>query len=479
MAAVTEPSATLGNTISPAAFHSASQTTLETSELQLKAFNAEKKQDEETRSSDEVVVPVNDNDAPNSTLPTANHQSAIPNGGAAAWLQVVGAFMVFFNSWGILNTFGAFQTYYESGQLFEESSSNIAWIGAIQAYSVLFAGLITGPIYDRGYLRSLLVVGGFGIVFGHMMLSLSHTFWQALLAQGFCIGLGAGIMFTPTLAVLPTYFNTRVGLAIGLAASGSSFGGIVYPVAFYNLIDTIGFPWAVRVLGFIAFATMLVPIFFMKQRVRPAHARALLDLSAFTDWPFVTFVLSTLVGYTGLYVILFYLSYFGQSSKITDASLSFYIVAILNATSMFGRTLPAALSDKTGSLNLIIPGAFFCALLNFVMLAVDSVAGIVVVALCFGFFSGVFVSLPPVLSVAFSQDKSKIGTRMGMGFAVLGFGVLIGGPGGGAILGSGGVGGEENWRGLWIFGGVTSMISVVVYITLRIWKVGFKINAKV
>lgn len=108
-----------------------------------------------------------------------------PNGGITAWLQVLGVFMIFFNSWGILNTFGVYQTYYESGQLFTESSSNISWIGSIQAYLVLLGGLIAGPFYDKGYIKTLLTLGGFGVVFGHMMLSLVHTYWQALLAQGF------------------------------------------------------------------------------------------------------------------------------------------------------------------------------------------------------------------------------------------------------------------------------------------------------
>lgn len=36
--------------------------------------------------------------------PSVNNVSAIPNGGTRAWLQVLGAFFLFFNSWGIINT---------------------------------------------------------------------------------------------------------------------------------------------------------------------------------------------------------------------------------------------------------------------------------------------------------------------------------------------------------------------------------------
>ncbi|KAK8085325.1 major facilitator superfamily domain-containing protein [Apiospora hydei] len=382
-----------------------------------------------------------------------------PNGGITAWLQVLGAFMIFFNSWGILNTFGVYQTYYESGQLFTTSSSNISWIGSIQAYLVLLGGLIAGPFYDKGYIKTLLTLGGFGVVFGHMMLSLVHTYWQALLAQGFCIGLGAGAMFVPAISVLPGYFNTRLGLAMGLAASGSSFGGIIYPIAFYRLVNQIGFGWSVRVLGFIALATMMIPIFFMKIRVKPPGARARFDTTIFTDIPFLIYIFGSMLGFIGLYVMLFYLSYFSAQQGITDSSLSFYLVAILNAASMFGRTLPNALSDKTGPLNLVIPGAFVCGILNLVMLKVHTVGGVIVVALAFGFFSG-----------------SKIGSRMGLGFALSGLGTLAGGPGGGGILG---MGENPDWRSLWIYGGVCSLAGGVIFIGLRIQQAGLKLAVKV
>lgn len=174
-----------------------------------------------------------------------------PNGGIVAWTQVAGGFMLFFNTWGLLNTFGVYQTYYESGRLFHANSSDISWIGAVQSFMLLLTGLLSGPIFDRGYLRYLLVFGSFMVVFGHMMLSLCTELWQAMLAQGFAIGIGGGCLFVPAVAILPTYFTTKIGMAIGLAASGSSMGGIIYPIVFYRLIPQIGFAWSVRVLGFL------------------------------------------------------------------------------------------------------------------------------------------------------------------------------------------------------------------------------------
>jgi MFS family permease len=297
-----------------------------------------------------------------------------PNGGTRAWLQVFGAFGVFFNTWGLLNTFGVFQTYYETGELFVEDSSNISWVGSIQAFLVLVGGLVSGPLYDRGFLRHLVVVGAFLVVFGHMMLSLATQYWQVVLAQGFCIGLGAGLMFTPSVTVLQSYFSTKIGLASGIAAAGSSLGGIICPIVLYRLVGDIGFAWSVRVIGFICLATLIPPILFLRQRVKPPRVRATFDTTAFTDGGWLLFTFGCLLGFVGLYVMFFYLSYYGLATGTTDASMAFYIVPILNASSMFGRTLPNWLSDKTGPFNVLIPGAFICGVLVLCMQAVHGLA---------------------------------------------------------------------------------------------------------
>ena len=389
-----------------------------------------------------------------------------PNGGLKAWLQVLAGFCLFFNTWGILNTFGVFQTYYETGALFRETSSNISWIGSIQAFCVLFVGFLSGPIFDRGYLRYLLIVGSFFIVLGWMMTSLIHEYWQAVLAQGFCIGFGSGLIFVPAVSILPTYFSTKLGLAIGLSASGSSMGGIIYPIVFYRLIDRIGFGWSVRVLGFIAFATLLIPIFVMEQRVKPPRARALIDWTVFTDVPFALFVLACFIGFIGLYTMFFYISYYGAAQQITDPALSFYLIPILNAASVFGRTVPNAMSDIYGPLNIIIPGGLICGILTFCMISVHTVAGIVVIAVFYGFFSGVFIALPPVCLVLLTKDKSRIGTRIGLAFGFVGFGTLAGGPGGGDVLQRYANG--HNWTGLWVYGGVATTIAACMFFVVRI-----------
>jgi MFS family permease len=398
-----------------------------------------------------------------------------PNGGLQAWLHVLGSFVLFFNTWGILNAFGVFQTYYESGALFSKTSSDISWIGAIQSYVVMSSGIISGPIYDRGYLRTLLLVGSFGIVFGHMMLSISKTYLEVLLAQGFCIGLGAGCLFVPSVSILPTYFSTKLGLALGLAAAGSSLGGVIYPIVLYRLIDRIGFGWSVRVMGFMALGTLLIPIAVMKMRFKSSKARALVDWSAFTDLQYMAFSIAVLIGIMGFYVTIFYLSFYSEDRHISDTNMAFYILPIFNAASCFGRIIPNAISDKIGSFNLIAPCALITGIVILCMTAVESQAAIIVAAILIGFFSGVFIAMPAVCFVALTKDKTKIGTRIGMGYGIIAFGALAGGPGGGGILGQLD---PLNWAGLWMFAGVSTCVAGIVFGMLRVAKYGFKLNIK-
>lgn len=93
------------------------------------------------------------------------------------------------------------------------------------------------------------------------MTSLSTKYWQIFLSQGIATGLGNGLLFCPCLAILSTYFSSKRALAIGIGASGSATGGLVFPVIVQQLLPKIGFAWTVRVLGFVVstFPTQFAP----------------------------------------------------------------------------------------------------------------------------------------------------------------------------------------------------------------------------
>ncbi|KAF2134744.1 monocarboxylate permease-like protein-like protein [Dothidotthia symphoricarpi CBS 119687] len=285
------------------------------------------------------------------------------------------------------------------------------------------------------------------------------------------------------ISILPTYFSARLGLATGIASSGSSMGGVIYPIVIKSLMYKIGFSWTTRVLGFMAFGMLLVPVFLMKERVRPTTrvARALIDRSAFTDQPFIIFILATLIGFIGLTIALFYLSSFALTQRITDEDFAFYIVPLYNAASVFGRIAPNFLSDRIGPFNVIAPCAMITGVLMFclVPLRAGQVGAMVTLTVLLGFFSGVFVAIPGTCFPRLTKDKSMLGTRVGMGFGVIGFGMLVGGPGAGRVLSpSSSPTGALDFTGLWIFGGVAAIASGLLYCVVRFLLAGSKLVVK-
>lgn len=305
-----------------------------------------------------------------------------------------------------------------------------------------------------------------------MMLSLSTEYYQVLLSQGICVGIGTGCLFVPSIAVCPQWFSKRLGLAVGIAVSGAALGGVIYPIVLNKLIPQVGFPWAVRTVGFIAMGMLIIPVATMKQRVKPPKPRALLDMSAFSDVGFVGFTVATFLNYLGLFVSFFYLSYFAEAQGITSHSMAIYLVAIFNAGSVFGRTIPNFIADKSGPFNLLAPSAILSGLFMLCMLAVDSFAGIIVIAIIAGFFSGALIGLPPLCLMSVTRAENKMalfGTRMGMSYAMIAFSLLAAGPIAGALLGTGE---SLNWTSLWIFGGVPTTVSGFLYYGLRFYKFG-------
>ncbi|RSL58876.1 hypothetical protein CEP52_005632 [Fusarium oligoseptatum] len=97
-------------------------------------------------------------------------------------------------------------------------------------------------------------------------------------------------------------------------------------------------------------------------------------------------------------------------------------------------------------------------------------------AILSGFMSGALIGLPPLCLAVLTKDKSRLGTRIGMGYAIIALGVLISGPSGGAILS--GNGNTSHWNTLWKFGGVPTCLSGLGYAAIRVSIYGPKLKIK-
>lgn len=229
-----------------------------------------------------------------------------PDGGLNAWLQVLSAHLVLFNTWGYINSFGIFQSYYTS--TLQRPPDDIAWIGSIETFFVYFVGMFSGRATDAGYYRIILVAGLFLQLLGVFMTSLSTTYWQLFLAQGLCQGLGDGLLFCPTVALVSTYFAKKRVFALSLMASGAATGGLVFPAIAQSLLYKIGFAWTVRIMGFVMFFNAVVCIIIARPRLPPRRTGPFIEWAAFKEAPYVFFTLGTFLTLWGVYFAFYYVS---------------------------------------------------------------------------------------------------------------------------------------------------------------------------
>lgn len=95
-----------------------------------------------------------------------------PDGGLRAWTSVAAGHLVIMNTWGYINSFGVFQTYYATELGLPPAT--ISWIGSIQVFLLFFIGTFTGRITDAGVsdtsgLHPLCATSA-ALMFGHLSL---------------------------------------------------------------------------------------------------------------------------------------------------------------------------------------------------------------------------------------------------------------------------------------------------------------------
>ncbi|KAH8722837.1 putative MFS monocarboxylate transporter [Phaeosphaeriaceae sp. PMI808] len=398
---------------------------------------------EETRASSsekETKENVNAEIQTNFDVATATTRAPLapPDGGTKAWLAVVAACLSFLIAWGPSTGFGAFQEYYIDQLFSDYSAFAISWIGTVNAFFLISTGVLAGPLFDRGYLIHLMALGHFMVVFGMMMLSLADKFYQVLLAFGFCVGIGSGLLYVPAIALVNTTFSTKRALAMGIVTCGASIGGVIFPIVFIRLQPSIGYPWTIRVLAFLQFgcSCIAMPILLCVPRPpRPTTPRRIIHWQAMKEGTFSAYCVANFLIFMAYFVPLFYVPYFASNILKTNKNLGFYVLAALNGASAVGRLGSAIVAQKLGAPNILLFSVVASGILIFGWTGVNDLGGFVTFAVLFGLFSGILISSNPVVIAhpVISPTPDVIGTRLGMQWFATSLGVLIGAPIAGAI----------------------------------------------
>ncbi|KAI0723230.1 MFS general substrate transporter [Earliella scabrosa] len=386
------------------------------------------------------------------------------DGGYHAWATLVGGFFVAVVTFGYVNAFGVYQDVYTRAGA--ASPSAISWIGSTQLFLLLAMGLPGGILLDKGHFRVTLAAGSLLYAFSLFMVSIadSSKYYQIYLSQGLGMGIGAGLIYVPCVAVQGHHWHSRRALAMGVVVSGSSIGGVIFPIMLNQLFQTTaGFEWGVRASAFVVLALLLASNFLMTSHpvVRSPDAPKPDMKGIITDIPYLLANFSTLVIDWGLFFPYFYLQLYAIEHGV-NPEIAFYTLAVMNAAAVFGRVVPNYFADKYGPFNTVLPVTFACAVLLFALFGITTLAGTVVFALLFGFFSGAYLSLCAPCVASLARNPSEIGARFGPAYLITSFGALTGTPITGALVGD-----NFTWWKNTLFCGLVSVVSLGMLIVAR------------
>ncbi|KAJ7741262.1 MFS general substrate transporter [Mycena metata] len=347
----------------------------------------------------------------------------VPDGGAKAWLTVVGAYVI-----------GSVEQYYYTREYLPgQTPSSISWIGSFQIMMPFLVGVVSGKLFDNGKFHLVEISGGLIFVFSVFMLSLAkpHQYYQ-----GVGMGLGLGLTFVPTVSINVHHFKRRRGLAAGIGLSGSSVGATVFPIS-DHLLPKIGFASTVRATGYIVLGCLVIGNSMMRTRLpprsqRPGAVEPPPITTFFKDAAYMWAVLGALISTLGFYFPIIYLQLFAVQHSV-DGNLAFYSIAILNGASAFGRVIGNHFADVYGPYNIQVPTGMMTGATILAVLGVHNGASLIVVSILYGLLS-VWLSLAFSVLAALARSHDEVGARIGLALALSSFGSLGSAPIQGALL---------------------------------------------
>jgi len=353
------------------------------------------------------------------------------------YTALFGCFLLMYCSWGVVNFFGTFASYYTESLFRGDDLMLTNLIGSTQCFVVLFFSFVTGRLLDANYSRQLIFAGSIILTIGMFMLSICNgnggldqgNYGLTWLTQGLVVGLGMACFFVSSSQIIATWFHKRKGFAIGVVASGASISGLVMPMMLRFLIESQGFNKAVRYVAIVLSVASFTAV--VLARPNPAHTfrtpekwmskRTWVDTSAFRDPAFCSFTASICALFLGFYCVFFSLEEWAATTGVAHKGApppggleTYWLLSIMNGCSTFGRLSSAYLCDKFGALKVhmtvTIVSSFLCL---FLWSFSTTLAPTLVFAILFGAFSGSVIGLPPASMAAILGPEPDRQARLG------------------------------------------------------------------
>lgn len=264
------------------------------------------------------------------------------------------------HSWGLNSSYGVFLAHYLKTQAIPGSPLEYAFVGSLSISCAMLISPVATTCTRFFGTHTTLFIGVFLETASLIGASFVSEIWQLFLSQGICFGLGMGFLFIGSVPIVPQWFSKKRSLAVGIAASGSGLGGLMYSLAAGAMIDTIGLPWAFRTLGVIVFVVNGICCALLRDRNKIIGSSLLafdtnilfrLEYALIGSWGAFS-----MLGYV---VLIFSLANYANAVGLNSSQASL-VSALFNLGQFLGRPPIGYYSDTFGRINMAMFTTFAC-----------------------------------------------------------------------------------------------------------------------
>ncbi|KAJ5172860.1 hypothetical protein N7492_005453 [Penicillium capsulatum] len=298
--------------------------------------------------------------------------------------------------------------------------------------------------------------GGFIYAIALILASFSQALWQFFLTQGLLLGLGACLVYMPSVTVAPPWSSTNRGLAMGVILSRTGVGGVAWPLAFKSPFQRVDFRNTLRITAGVAFALITASAFFIKwpasqiRRIQVENAATARSWSFFriplVDWrvartrKFAAHALGAALQSAAYYTPVFFFASFACTLGCSRATSANFI-AISNTANAAGRIVIGYAADCMGRLNMLLLTTLISAIsvLALWLPSALSTGGdrgsalFIAFTIFYGVFGSAYVSLFPTSLVELFGVHNFVSVN-GAQYMVRGFATLLGTPLAGLLI---------------------------------------------
>ncbi|CAG8294356.1 unnamed protein product [Penicillium salamii] len=375
---------------------------------------------------------------------------------------IVASTALVFTGCGINFAFGVFQELYDSMAKEPNTPFTGATPAQIDLIGTLSIALMTiGAPFATTWIKQYPprnVIWASGIVYSGALIlaSFSQALWQFVLTQGCLLGIGACLLYMPSVTVAPTWFSLHRGLAMGIILAGTGVGGVAWPLAFRHLIDSVGFRNTLRITAGISFVLICGSGAFIRwpanqlARIQAENGALSRSSNLFilprVDWrvarsrKFLAHALGAALQSAAYYTPVFFFASFARTLGYSQATSANFI-AISNAANALGKVVIGYGADRMGRLNTLVLTTLISAIsvlalwLPSCLTTTQSSGSTLFIAftILYGIFASAYVALFPTCLVELFGVQNFASVN-GLLYMIRGFATLLGTPVAGALI---------------------------------------------